>query len=162
MPKCRFILKSMRIVKIRTPRLARFALYNSPAWLMWRGDYATYHVEVVITVAEWTWLSWIYLYCCYAEGRWFDSLLGWLGAMQHYGCNTKSWCSDRADVAVIPRNTRTAPCGSGKRYTFFQNLKTGVCNPWSKSDQGSSFVAAERDRFSRNYCGFWKVMPRTD
>ena len=52
MPKCRFILTTMRIVKIRTPRLARFTLYNSPAWLMWRGDYATYPVEVVTPVAE--------------------------------------------------------------------------------------------------------------
>jgi len=32
---------SMRATKICTPRLARFTLHNSPAWLMWRGDYAT-------------------------------------------------------------------------------------------------------------------------
>jgi len=34
------------------PRLARFAVYNSPALLTWRGDYATYHVEVVTPIAE--------------------------------------------------------------------------------------------------------------
>jgi len=33
MPKCGFILVSITIVKIRTPRSARFWLYNSPAWL---------------------------------------------------------------------------------------------------------------------------------
>jgi len=31
MPKCGFILISMRIEKIRTPRSARFAPCNSPA-----------------------------------------------------------------------------------------------------------------------------------
>jgi len=34
---------------------------------MWYGDYATYYVEVVITIK-------LNLYCCYAEGLWFDSL----------------------------------------------------------------------------------------
>jgi len=39
---------------MRTPRLPRFAVYNSPARLMWRGDHATYHDEVVTPIAEWT------------------------------------------------------------------------------------------------------------
>jgi len=33
-----FILISMRIAKIRTPRLARFSLYNWPVWLKTRSD----------------------------------------------------------------------------------------------------------------------------
>ena len=37
-PKCRSILISMWIAKIRTPRLARFSLYNLPAWLKTRSD----------------------------------------------------------------------------------------------------------------------------
>ena len=41
MPKRGFILIAIRttIANIRTPR-ARFALYNSLAWLMWRDGYA--------------------------------------------------------------------------------------------------------------------------
>jgi len=52
MPKCGFILivLSTRIAKIRTPRFG--ALYNLPAWLIWRGDYATHNTEVVTAVAE--------------------------------------------------------------------------------------------------------------
>jgi len=42
----------MRIVKIRTPTLARFTVYNSPARLMWLGDYTTSHDEVVTPIAE--------------------------------------------------------------------------------------------------------------
>jgi len=40
MPKCGFILIviSMKIAKVRTSRLARFALWNSPAWLKTRCD----------------------------------------------------------------------------------------------------------------------------
>jgi len=38
MPKCGFILISMRIAKIRVARLARFSLFNSPAWLKTRSD----------------------------------------------------------------------------------------------------------------------------
>jgi len=54
MPKCRFILIviSTRIAKIHTLRLVRFALHNLPAWVMWRGDYATYKVEVMTATAE--------------------------------------------------------------------------------------------------------------
>jgi len=44
----------MRIVKTRTPRLARFAVHNSTARQIWRGCYATYHVEVVTPITEWT------------------------------------------------------------------------------------------------------------
>jgi len=52
MPKCGFNLISMRIAMIRTPLLARYALYDSPVWQMWRGDYFTYNVEVVTAIAE--------------------------------------------------------------------------------------------------------------
>jgi len=38
MPKCGFILISVKIAKIRMPRLASFSLYNSPAWLKTRSD----------------------------------------------------------------------------------------------------------------------------
>jgi len=33
-------------------KIARFALHNSPAWLIWRGDDATYNTEVVTALAE--------------------------------------------------------------------------------------------------------------
>ena len=61
MPKCIFILIviSTKIAKIRTPRLACFAMYNSLAWLIWCGDYTTYNVDVVTAIAECTWSIWI-------------------------------------------------------------------------------------------------------
>jgi len=40
-------------------KMARFTLHNSPAWLIWHGDYATHNIEVVTASAEWTWSNWI-------------------------------------------------------------------------------------------------------
>ena len=61
MPKCIFILIviSTKIAKIRTPRLACFAMYNSLAWLIWCGDYTTYNVDVVTAIAECALSIWI-------------------------------------------------------------------------------------------------------
>ena len=87
MPKSRyiFLVRSTRISKIRTLRFVHFALYNSLAWLIlrhtqhWSGD-----SNSGVTMVE------LNLYCCYADGCWFDSLLGWLRATQHCDCITKT------------------------------------------------------------------------
>jgi len=38
MTKCGFILTSIRIAKITTPRMAHFALHNSTTWLNAHSD----------------------------------------------------------------------------------------------------------------------------
>jgi len=46
------------------------------------------------------------LYCCYAKGRWFDSLFG--SGRRSIVSATLKTRSDEADVAVVSRNSRAA------------------------------------------------------
>jgi len=90
--------------KIHTPRLVRFALYNSPARPMWCGDYATYHVEVMTSKGEWTWSSWIFTA---AMPRAIGSTLFLVGSgRRSIVATTLKTRSDGVCVAVRPRSSR--------------------------------------------------------
>jgi len=57
---------------------------------LWRRDYATYNKAEFNAAKKRGPVRVGNLYCCWAEGRRFDSLFGWLGATQHRGCNTRN------------------------------------------------------------------------
>jgi len=116
----------MKIVKIHKPRLACFALYHSPARLIWRGDYATYHVEVVTPIAESSWSSWISVA---VMPRVVGSTLSLVGSGRRSNvAATLKTSSDRADVAVIVLEQQHSDKGNDIRFS--KTVKQGsACGP---------------------------------
>jgi len=107
---------------------------------MWRGDYATYNDEVVTPIVELTRSSWISIA---VTPRVVGSTLALVDSGQRcIVAATPKTCSGGADVDLIP-SSRAATFRWGKRYSFIQILKTGVCDPWPAGQKwpgGWSFV----------------------
>ena len=158
MPKCGFTLIAIRtgIAKTCTPRLSHFGLYNSPAWLMWPGDYATYNVEVFTAIAEWIFSSWIPIVFV---PRVVSSPPSLVGSGRHSTvAATSKTCSDWANITVVP-SSWAAAFRWGKRCLFFQDPKTGMCNPWPVGQKwpGSwSFVIRGKEQIFKQALWFFK------